>query len=346
MKFEIDKKKYIDTHLVNEGCHPEYPLVIYNYSQECQFSKSWDDMTKMCRGLIVNKNTKEIVARPFIKFFNYEQHLESGEKLPSEVPNVYPKFDGSLGILYWWGDKPHIATRGSFISDQAIWATKFIQRPDVYGWVEKLDREYTHLFEIIYPENRVVVSYGDMKYLVHLASIHTETGKSIEADSDFPLPDKINFSSYEELKALNTPNEEGFVLHYPQSDFRLKIKFSEYVKLHKVVTGLSQIGLWEMLKDGKDIIQIIEGVPDEMHDWVQKVISQILEKFLTIERIATQIEMQVKDLATRKEQAEIVTKSELSGVVFSMLDGKDYKSLIWKMVRPRGIATFRKDIDS
>lgn len=345
MKFVIDREKYIDSGLVEERGHPSLPLLIYNYSPICQFGKSWDEATLMCRGLIVHKETGDIVARPFKKFFNYEEHISKGETLPSEMPDVYAKFDGSLGILYWWNDEAHIATRGSFVSDQAMWATNFINRSDIRAWVNKLDKNYTHLFEIIYPENKIVVHYGDEK-LVHLASIHTETGKSIAPDSDFPMASKIPFTSYEELKAKNTPNEEGFVLHYPNADFRVKIKFEDYVKLHKVITGLSQIGLWEMLKDGKDVIQIIKEVPDEMHEWVRGIVGGLLEKFVSIEQVATQAEMEARKLETRKEQAEIITRCPFPGVAFSMLDGKDYKEAIWRIVRPKGLQTFKRDIDS
>ena len=36
----------------------------------------------------------------------------------------------------------------------------------------------TYLFEIIYPENRIVVDYGDYKGLVLIDVIDNETGKS------------------------------------------------------------------------------------------------------------------------------------------------------------------------
>ena len=39
-----------------------------------------------------------------------------------------------------------------------------------------LDREYTYLFEIIYPSNRIVVDYGSSRRLVLLAAVHTQTG--------------------------------------------------------------------------------------------------------------------------------------------------------------------------
>ena len=126
---------------------------------------------------------------------------------------------------------------------------------------------------------------------------------------------------------------------------RLKIKFEDYVRLHKIVTGLSKIGLWEMLAAGKDLRAIIVDIPDEMHEWVKQVVGELISAFNNIERIAIKTRAEVRGLATRKEQAEVVKRSPYPGVVFSMLDDKDYKSIIWKMLRPHGANTFRKDID-
>ena len=346
MKFNIDKK-YIEDGLVTERYHEKEPYVIYNYTQACQFSKAWDDITTQCRGLIVHKDTREIIARPFGKFFNYEEHVEKGLPIPDESPKVYDKRDGSLGILYF-GEKGdmYIATRGSFDSDQARWATEYI-REKSKGI--NFDQKYTYLFEIIYPENRIVVNYGSYRGLDLLAVIETETGKEndgIVLFSDigrqvFP----ISFTSYEDLKSRNIENSEGFVLKY-SNGLRLKIKFEDYVKLHKVITGLSRIGIWEMLRDGKDIVDIIKDIPDEMHEWVKEVMTDLLSQFVTIERIANQAEIDVENFETRKEQAFLVSKTKYPGITFAMLDGKDYKQLIWRLIRPVGSVTFRKDIDA
>jgi hypothetical protein len=339
MKFIIDNK-YIEQKLVDEKEHPELPLLIYNYTPVCQFSRAWDETTMQCRGLIVHKETKEIIARPFKKFFNYEEHAEKGDELPNEIPEVYAKLDGSLGILYFWEGVPYVATRGSFTSDQALWATDYLRKSNLW---QRLDQDYTHLFEIIYPENRIVVNY-DFSGLVHLASIHTETGKSIPPDSDFPLVGTVPFSSYQDLKALNVKNEEGFVLHYPSADFRVKIKFEDYVKLHKVITGLSQIGIWEMLRDGID--PTTQDIPDEMYSWLDGVVTDLKTKFQIIESSARETVEEAKKLETRKDQAIFIQNKPYSGVAFSMLDGKEYNSVIWKMIRPKGALSFRKDIDA
>lgn len=339
MKFEIDRK-YIEDKLVDEKAHPELPLLLYNYTPICQFSKAWDEITMQCRGLIIHKDTKEIIARPFKKFFNYEEHIEKGDVLPNEIPDVYSKLDGSLGILYFFEGVPYVATRGSFTSDQAIWATDYLRKSNLW---QRLDRDYTHLFEIIYPENRIVINY-DFEGLVHLASIHIETGKSIKPDSDFYLVGTVPFLSYEDLKKLNTKNEEGFVLHYPQSDFRVKIKFEDYVRLHKVITGLSQIGIWEMLKDGID--PFTQDIPDEMYKWLEGIVTNLRKQYEEIETSAREVANKASKLETRKEQALYISEYDNTGVMFSMLDGKDYEQVIWKMIRPKGVLSFRKDIDA
>lgn len=347
MKFNIDREKYIDSGLVNEQSHPTLPLLIYNYSQKCQFSKAWDEVTLMCRGLIVHKDTREIVARPFKKFFNYEEHIQNGLSFPSEAPLIYKKMDGSLGILYWYEGVPYIATRGSFASEQAIWATDWFRK----NVPENEQPGLTMLFEIIYPQNRIVVNY-DFSGLVLIGVVDNETGRTATIiGSDLPavrVAQQVPYASYSELKGLNTKNEEGFVVHFPMADMRLKIKFDDYVRLHKVMTGLSEIGIWEMLKEGKD--PITPEIPDEMHAWISGVMGRLRALFAEIwgdSQLAVQM---VAGKESRKEQALYIMENHkaISGIVFGLLDKKDAEAAqsVWRMIRPKGAHTFKKDIDA
>src|SRR5690348_16903958 len=100
MNYEIIKP-YIEKKLVSEGVHPENPDVrIFNYTQHCQFEGAWDEVTKQCRGLILNVKTGEVIAKPFPKFFNYGEYTGKGWTLPKGKCTVTEKLDGSLGILY------------------------------------------------------------------------------------------------------------------------------------------------------------------------------------------------------------------------------------------------------
>src|SRR5271156_1066714 len=114
------------------GCqyHPTLPLRIYNYTHLAQYDgKAWGDGTiDYCRGLIVD-NEDNIIARPFKKFHNLNTASMPEtlvENLPLELPEITKKMDGSLGIWYPDGTPAGaIATRGSFTSPQALWATKW-----------------------------------------------------------------------------------------------------------------------------------------------------------------------------------------------------------------------------
>ena len=228
MKKEL-LQEMINEKLVSVQKHPETDLFIYNYSPKVQYEKLWNEVTLKTRGLILDAQMN-FVARPFGKFFNLEEHQ------PNEIPqlpfDVFEKMDGSLGILYWLNDKPFIATRGSFTSDQSQHATEVLYTRYQHTF-DKLDKTATYLFEIIYPQNRIVVDYGAMDDLVLLTVIDNETGTERIEDIGFQIVKKFDgINDLLELKALEENNKEGFVIRF-KNGFRVKMKFAEYVKLHQ-----------------------------------------------------------------------------------------------------------------
>lgn len=164
---------------INVNKHPTADLYIYNYTAKAQYDSVWNEWTLACRGLILDGDFK-IVARPFQKFFNLGEH--ENQVIPNESFEVFEKMDGYLGILYWLDNKPHIATRGSFASEQALVATEMLhtQYADVISLLEK---SKTYLFEIIYPENRIVLDYVNERKLVLLAIVDTEIGVEIPLEN-------------------------------------------------------------------------------------------------------------------------------------------------------------------
>ena len=350
-------KKYIEEGLISEQIHPEDANIrIYNYTPIVQFDKKWDDITMKCRGLIMNIQTGEILSNPFPKFFNWEEHIQLGKNIPGEIPIVQEKVDGWLGILYWLDNKPYIATRGSFTSIGAVWATDWFRKN---VWWEKwtdADKAWTVLFEIVCQETKIVVQY-DFEGLVYLAERNIKTGEDRITTDDFheyvQLRDgttmkaarilKNNNISYESLKLLEKPNSEGFVLVWP-SGLRLKIKFTEYKRLHKILTNISPRVIWEYLKDSNDIETVLDRVPDEFYQWVKETKEKILNDFQNIEKEVNALIILAKEKITRKEQAEYIVKTKYPSILFAMLDNKDYKKLIWKLIKPSSSKTFKQDI--
>lgn len=335
---ELRKRdKYINCHK-----HPTEELYIWNYNQSCQFEKAWDEFTLMARGLITDKNG-EIIARPFKKFFNLGEIGD--DKLPNGDFKVYDKFDGSLGILYWIRSIPYIATRGSFNSEQAIKGTEILRK---YGELN-LDGTKTYLFEIIYPENRIVVDYGKREDLILLAVIDTETGKEenlYDYCDVFPFVSEIDgINDFRILTSIPKDNAEGFVIKW-DNGFRVKMKFDEYVRLHRLITEFSSKSIWELLKNNQPLDELLERVPDEFFNWVKSKKGELESEYNSIFEKSNNILNEIKNIPNRKEQAIEIMKNykKYSGIIFSLLDNKPIEEKIWRIIKPEYEQPFKTEI--
>ena len=314
------------------------PLLIYNYTHKCQWEKAWDEVTTQCRGLVVNENTGMIVARPFKKFFN----LGEMEKIPEGPYRVFDKMDGSLGI----GVRPGmIATRGSFESDQAKEANKLYSQ---YGcqWPDDI----TPLWEIIHPVSKVVVNYDEEK-LVLLATIDKETGlDTYEYDWwTGPVVPEQPVLPIEELAAFanksgDFENKEGFVILW-RDGTRAKVKYGEYVRLHRLVTGITAKRIWEVLSRGESMDEIRDRVPDEFFQWTTNVESVLRMGYAKLDSEIKQAFAGLPEFKDRKDFALYVRAKhpEIASFMFCMLDKKDYSSGVWKLLKPAGDASFKED---
>lgn len=318
---------HITNGIVQVQKHPTHNLFIYNYTKQAQYQNIWDETTKQTRGLILDENYN-YHSRPFIKFFNYEEHP------PSEIPNLpfkaYEKLDGSLGILYWIDDTPYIASRGSFTSEQAQKATELLHTKYKHV-IPNLRKEFTYVFEIIYPQNRVVVDYGPIEDLYLLSIIHTRTHGEQLTNIGFPIPKTYdNLNDITAIKQLNTPNEEGFVIKFT-NNFRVKVKFEEYIRLHRIVTQVSSKIIWEYLSQNKPLDELLERVPDEFYNWVKQTEKDLTSQFTNILHETLQ---NYKELPTRKDTALYFQSQPNPKLLFSILDKRDTSKLIWNLIKP------------
>ena len=339
---------YVDNGLVEAKDHPTLPLTIYNYSRECQFEQRWDSVTLQCRGLILDHEDK-IVARGFNKFFNYEEVENKGESpLHDEYVYVQEKMDGSLGILFHYSNDWHMATRGSFESEQAKVGLDILKAK--YN-LDKFHPTVSYICEIIYPENRIVVDYSEERIMFLSAvmegrEVNWGTARALfhssgilEEDIVTTAINTIHHGLFGSLKALNEFGKEGFVLRFHPSNYRIKIKFDEYVRLHRLLTNFSNLDIWDCLRNGDDLSQYLESVPDEFDSWVRDWIRALKFAFVMKEIDAKKIlaELLSQPLNTKKEDAlwiQANCPTEYQGLVFSMLQGKDYSQAIWRMIRP------------
>jgi RNA ligase len=330
--------KYYEDGLLYKQVHPSLPLTIWNYTEKVQYENLWDEITLMCRGL-VTEETGDIVAIPFEKFFN----IEEGKFEPTESFEVYEKMDGSLGIVFWYRGQWVVATRGSFTSDQAIKAREILKKYNT----DIMFRHLTFCFEIIYPENRVVLDYGTDEKLVLLGTFD-KNGKEgdieIWRQYGFDVVKKYDgIKDFKELKSMVKDDQEGFVVKFSNGD-RIKVKGVEYLRLHKIMTNVTTTGIWEYLKNGEDVMELLKDVPDEFYKKIQNYVKDLrYAHFQISEDAGKRFDYKMygkyndkEPITDRKEFAEwvFIQPKHLSGILFRMFDKKDYSEIIWKLIRP------------
>lgn len=351
MQIDIERHQELERMgLLSMQQHPTLPLLIHNYTQRCQWEKAWNETSLQCRGLITDLSGN-VVCRPFPKFFNLSEHTAAGSKLKPinwrQNFSVSEKLDGSLGIAYYTPDGMAIATRGSFVSDQAKRATQMLRSRQRH-WLP----EWTYLFEIIYPANRIVVNYGDTEDLVLLEMVHTASGKAasrsiLETEakmSGWTLARHYEMTA-EQLQSYSDTdvNREGVVVRF-EDGTRIKIKLEEYCRLHRLITGVNAKHVWELLSSGKSIDELIDRVPDEFMEWVRTIERELQSAFHEIQIDAMDLFRMTKATlgnAGRKSYAEVFKNySGISSILFLMLDGRDYSPAIWKKLKPETSVCF------
>jgi RNA ligase len=202
--------------------------------------------------------------------------------------------------------------------------------------------------EIIYPENRIVVDYKGVEKLVVLACFHSEKGVegniSEMVNEGWEIVKKYNgITDYKTLKEMIKDDEEGFVVRFSNGD-RVKIKGSEYLRLHKIMTNVSTTTVWEIMSNDESIDDYLKDVPDEFYKKI-KLYENTLKygyyqywnqcgKMYEYFRYGKYGDKEVEP--TKKEFAEYIKDKHpvIKAIMFAMWDGKKYDNIIWKSLRP------------
>lgn len=214
---------------IRKDTHPYCNLNLYNYTDKCKRHQYWNEITLWCRGIILDGQNR-IKFRPLKKFFEQEQlynyFLPKGEYF-----DLYEKKDGTLGILYSINDMPFITTRGSFTSMQAIASTALLYKKYA-STLSSLIRDFSYFFEIILPEDKHIIDYGDCRDLFLIGAYDNIHQREINLCELSHLPFKqvkiiTGKTSLDELQKENYENEEGYVAQFLNGQ-RIKIKFQSY----------------------------------------------------------------------------------------------------------------------
>jgi len=348
-------EEQIEQGYISKTKHSEFDLYNLNYTNKCQMDWLWDDATKFCRGLIVDSNYN-LVSRSYYKFFTIDQIEDSEcDVLPPEDMNyeIAHKKDGFLGVSYFVEDKMYISSRGSFGSDMAKRANKILNSK--YSKCN-FDSNYSYVFEIIYPNAILTLSYKYEALVLH-GIFDNRTGeevwlsdisdhvKDLERNGlpvEWAVESGENFTGIEEFyKRFKYDEDEGYVISFPNG-YKVKVKFDEYKKMSRAKSSLSVPGTKSFVKNVASgmIEQAFVTNPfleseerrkavDEVYDMYENIYMQSLELMNDIYKLES-----VTDIATFHQYVSSnVDKSFASILVNMYLMREDrIEKSIWKLV--------------
>lgn len=319
---------------INVSLHETLPLVILNYDQ-IESPKS-DPIVRECRGLVLNTQTWDIVARSFSRFFNWGEMAEEMPLFNWDTATVYEKVDGSLCLFYHFNGEWHVNTRGSFAHMSLFntqWQADYYKMPMGFTWRQGilhalgmkdlselngvLDPTVTYVCEFCSPWNKIVRDYPQ-------ACIYNLTafrGEEELGPQSFPFfkpvevyPLKTVDDVMEYVKSHPEATWEGCVVR-DHENRRWKIKNARYLALHTLKGNAA----WQpkhilpfILKgEGAELLTYFPEIESIFYKYKEKVDNAFFE-LKTIWMATHQIVVQ-KDFAI-----SIVGKTPFTGLLFQL----------------------------
>lgn len=280
-------------------------LVKYNKSI---WNFGYNNLTNVCRGKVLDINTREIIAYPFDKFFNLDECEETSysniEEILSKASYIsaMDKMDGSTIIITKTKNDLLITTNGGFENIQIDLAKKLLVEKYKES-LSKMDTGYTYIFELIHPKDSKVVNYNGAKKLVLLAARNLKDYRLLKYEECKEISKKINmdivpcfeFTNLNDFidiaKNSKDLNREGWVFRVisDNEDIMFKLKLDEYCTLHKSILGkISPFNVYELMINGTlddALSKSDEGTKVLITDAVYKI-NNILENIETSLRIS------------------------------------------------------------
>ena len=269
--------------------------IMFKYNQI--FSDFNIPLVREARGIIFRESDWECVCHPFNKFGNY------GESYCPEInwrtASVQEKVDGSL-IKFWFDNGWNISTNGTIDAFKAnINDVKYqnfgqlvldaIRKvfSDEHNFFDILVPEFTYMFELVSPYNRVVVPYDETK-LYFLGFRSRLLGEEFAPEhyvlkEHFIIPKRYPLYSLSDVqKAANALSwdEEGYVVCDANFN-RVKIKSPSYVMAHYARNNnvINTERLVQIVLDGEqeEFLIYASDYADELHE-VEDIMHAIASK--------------------------------------------------------------------
>lgn len=286
---------------------------LYCYTKEAFFARNWDEVLISHRGKIYNSDTGHVVNNPIPKIFNLNEHetssFENLERLLASEPyEILDKVNGHLVIVSPDASTKFknilVSTKGSF-EEMAKKDEDLLHYMGVIRDIKHHSLNYTFMFECLadydkhlwYEEQRT--RYGGYDTMVLLAAVDNNTGEELNYDQLRQLSWMVGaplVTRYEHLKGTDVNSWfkhkgiEGYVIHFPESKVRIKVKTDEYIALRylkeitteKLVTSLYNSQMFNLyLELDEELYPLLEALKRDQRAFLYLEVSKIPAEFTT-----------------------------------------------------------------
>ena len=320
----------------------EYTLLSYDQIK----SDFYNEIVRECRGIILENKTLEPVCIPFYKFGNYGEGY---------VPNIdwnsartQEKVDGSLIKVWFHNGKWRVSTNGTIDAYKCeIGQVDLLKLDCPYKYFgelfdkakenvgldfDKLNKDYTYMFELVSPYNKVVIEYKEIT-IYHIGTRNNRTLEELDIDIGVHKPKQFALGTLQECldSASKLPyNEEGYVV--VDKDWnRIKIKSPQYVAVHHIKNnGDVNIASIVQLIRTNEIGEFLTYFAEYTNN-VNIIKSKISNILLGLNNGL--LEIKDKEFATQKDFALAVKDRPFSAFFFSWNKDKSLtpETWFWKM---------------
>lgn len=284
-------QKEIEEGYIRSASHPKYPqLKIYNYTDACTFAEHWTDITMMCRGLVVDEDTREVIIRCIPKFFN--QGEKYAAKIDFDKAEITLKEDGYMIQFTYHEDYGLIVTsRGSFDSQYANYVYDFY-KDYIHGNTKEYPNiRFSYMLELCkdFPgDEGIIVTKHPVERLVWWAVVDScgdewplDLVPIPEPGPIFGIIERVKEFTPDEARKYLTEEVEGVVLKNidePYNYERVKVKTEWFLKMHRIISDCTKKRVWNLVAEGTPV-DTLEGIPDEfmqqMLEWEKEIKGRI-----------------------------------------------------------------------
>jgi len=204
--------------------YPELVCLCYHHTKSPK-----NEITNSCRGIIVNKDTFEIICYPFDRFFDYNENVKTN----FDFNEFYftEKIDGSLCNVWFYNGTWNVSTKSSADASGMIrhkgisYADYFWHVWNKLGYGYELDKDCTHMFEFKFPSDTQFITQAATESISLIGERDNETLREFHIMTESVC---YNFDTLKQIvKDMNPVTCEGYVL-VDENFNRLKLKSPAY----------------------------------------------------------------------------------------------------------------------